>query len=326
LWATASNQFADTSVVIFNPDADKSVAFVLNNCNETVEGISDTTGRGVIMNRANSTTSGTGTLTVKNTHDYTFNGKINNYWSGTDTSLALIKDGPGTLTLGAANFFKGGLTVQGGTLKMGHSQCLGGYDNVVTVLDGGAIDFNGYARSDLNTAPTINGTGVNNTGALLNSSSNDAGDSAHGVVLGSDSSIGVTGTGNLILGDVSGSYSLTKVGSGAGSLVLGGSLSYTGDTDVDAGVLSLSHLGLNDASAVYIASGAVLDLAFDGIDNVRALYLNGVAMGAGIYNAGNSGGYITGSGSLNIVPEPGSVTLLLTGLIGLIAYAWRRRR
>ena len=29
---------------------------------------------------------------------------------------------------------------------------------------------------------------------------------------------------------------------------------------------------------------------------------------------------------LNVVPEPGTLTLLLAGLVGLLAYAWRKRK
>ena len=71
--------------------------------------------------------------------------------------------------------------------------------------------------------------------------------------------------------------------------------------------------------------GAVFNLAFSGSDTVGSLYLNGVAKGPGTYDAGNSGGYITGGGSLSIIPEPGTLALLATGLLGLLAYAWRKR-
>jgi hypothetical protein len=34
----------------------------------------------------------------------------------------------------------------------------------------------------------------------------------------------------------------------------------------------------------------------------------------------------TGGTGLSIVPEPGTLVLLATGLLGLLCYAWRRRR
>lgn len=117
---------------------------------------------------------------------------------------------------------------------------------------------------------------------------------------------------------------LTKDGSG--QLTLTAINSYTGDTLVDAGMLILSQECLDNASAVRITSGAVLDLSFSQTDTVGALYLGGVAQGPGTYNVSNSGGYITGSGSLYIVPEPGTLSLLAAGLIGLLAYAWRKRK
>ena len=44
---------------------------------------------------------------------------------------------------------------------------------------------------------------------------------------------------------------------------------------------------------------------------------NGVEVGAG-----NDGSII----SVDSIPEPSTITLLATGLIGLLAYAWRKRR
>jgi autotransporter-associated beta strand protein len=98
---------------------------------------------------------------------------------------------------------------------------------------------------------------------------------------------------------LSGSTGLTK--SGSGTLVLTGNNNYTGTTAVDAGVLSLASAYLDDASTVSISSGAVLNLTHSSIDNVVTLLFGGIAQPAGIYNAANSGGYITGSGSIRVV-------------------------
>ena len=93
-------------------------------------------------------------------------------------------------------------------------------------------------------------------------------------------------------------------------MILSGAPGYSGDTLVNAGTLSLTQMGLSDTSEVSIASGAILNLAFSGTDTIGSLYLNGVAQGPGIYDAGTSGGYITGSGSLDIIPSPSRVPWL----------------
>lgn len=119
--------------------------------------------------------------------------------------------------------------------------------------------------------------------------------------------IGALGTstafaGNVADGNMPSTTSITKVG--AGSLSLTGDLTYTGDTRVEGGVLSITsadNLNLGDDSTVFISSGAMFDLDFSGNDTVNFLYLGGVPQSPGIYNSGNSGGLITGSGGLNVL-------------------------
>lgn len=104
-------------------------------------------------------------------------------------------------------------------------------------------------------------------------------------------------------------FSLTK--SGSGTLTLSGTCSYSGDTTVTEGTLSLPNDNTNnDASTVSIATtGAILDLNFAGTDAVSALVIGGVPQAAGIYEAvGNPGSgteipQISGSGSLTVTPS-----------------------
>lgn len=107
-------------------------------------------------------------------------------------------------------------------------------------------------------------------------------------------------------GVLSGPGSVVK--SGTGTLTFTGTNAYTGDTTVSAGTLSLSQATLADTSTITIEAGAVLNLTHEGIDDVASLVLGGVEQEEGTYTAANSGGRITGSGSIRvsgIVPVTG---------------------
>lgn len=107
-----------------------------------------------------------------------------------------------------------------------------------------------------------------------------------------------------ISGVVSGAGSLTKTGSG--TLLLTSLNTYTGDTVVQAGKLSLATASLADVADVYISNGALLDLNFSGAaDVIDSLFLNGVMQRVGIWGAVGSGAQytsplLTGSGKLQV--------------------------
>ena len=85
---------------------------------------------------------------------------------------------------------------------------------------------------------------------------------------------------------------------------LSGANTYTGNTTVSAGTLSMTTTkDLADASTVSIATGAVLNLAVDEVDDVAVLNFAGVAQADGTYDSTNSGGLITGSGSIRVGGE-----------------------
>ena len=118
----------------------------------------------------------------------------------------------------------------------------------------------------------------------------------------------ITITQNLLTDAVSTGGGLTK--DGVGSLTLTGINTYTGDTTVNEGTLSLgdgtSNTSLADTAKVFIAAGATLNLNYSGTDTVKELWVNGVQKAPGVYEAvGNPGSgteipEITGSGTLTV--------------------------
>lgn len=98
-----------------------------------------------------------------------------------------------------------------------------------------------------------------------------------------------------------GSTTDTLTKDGLGTLTLGGTNTYSGNTTVSAGTLSLSQVNSsNESSTVSIASGAILNLGFAGIDTVDKLFINGVQQAAGDYTSAHASGRFTGGGTLRV--------------------------
>lgn len=97
---------------------------------------------------------------------------------------------------------------------------------------------------------------------------------------------------------------------GAGTLVLTRVNTYTGDTTVNEGVLSIREPYLSNLADVAIAEGATLNLDFEGIAVIDQLSLGGTGMAAGEYGAVGSAApviatpFITGTGTLLVTADP----------------------
>ena len=101
-----------------------------------------------------------------------------------------------------------------------------------------------------------------------------------------NNSVGSLTINSAIDNSTAGSTGLTK--SGTGIVTLGGTNSYTGNTIINKGTLSLTtNTSLADSSGVVIASDAtaILNLNFAGTENVAALTINGVVKPAGVYSS-----------------------------------------
>ena len=117
----------------------------------------------------------------------------------------------------------------------------------------------------------------------------------------------LTGDGNVevyISGEVQDYFhprSLTK--SGASKFVLSGNNTYTGDTRVEGGILSITTAYLENTADVYLTSGAVFNLDFIGADTIDSLFIDGVSQVTGTWGAVGSGAVnesslFTGTGML----------------------------
>lgn len=204
--------------------------------------------------------------------------------------------GGGSLTLGGNNSFTGDMTINptGGTeiltLKAGSA----------TALGSGNVVFGPYGKLDLN--------GINVTAGLLRGLSG----APNGIVTNdgpADATLTLnssqTQTYDGVIQDGVKKVSIAKDGSGTQTLA--GANTYSGDTTVTAGTLELAQINpSNESSTVSIASTAVLHLSFDGTDTVDKLFINGVQQPATVYHVGNSGGRITGSGTLTVSSGPPS--------------------
>jgi autotransporter-associated beta strand protein len=163
---------------------------------------------------------------------------------------------------------------------------------------------------------------------------------------------------NTIGAVIDGSNGLTKTG--IGTLVLTGENTYTGRTYVGAGSLHVgdgtyeSNLGVTGDVAVgngallrlrnadAIADTATLRLESFGLNNgrieidgsleetVAGLWLGNAQMGVGTYGSTSSSAtfqndtWFAGGGMLNVIPEPGTLGVLLIG--GAMLFARRRMR
>ena len=215
-----------------------------------------------------------------------------------DTTGIVIGDTPGIDMDGFHNRL-GALTMNGGTLTTynGGSLVFQAYalkgdvtvggSSASTISAGGTIDYIGYNGIHL----ANNAAGVTRTFVVADATSSSAADLIVSARL-------------LDSSNNAGASALTK--SGAGTMVLSGDNSYTGDTLVNAGILSLgngtTNTSLADTAGVVISadSTAVLNLNYTGTDTVASLTINGEAKAPGVYDSSDPSGRITGTGTLTV--------------------------
>lgn len=181
-----------------------------------------------------------GTFTGTNT----FSGAI----SGTG---GVISDGAGTWVLGAANTFTGSVTVENGTLQAGNATAFGAASGFI--VNGGTLDLGGHDLA----ATSLSGVGGS-------------------VALGTNTFSIDTEIDSSYAGVITGSGGFSKAG--MGTLTLTGANTYTGDTSLSGGGLTLDFSAsgapitniITAESTLSVAGGRLNIIGADGAINSQS--------------------------------------------------------
>lgn len=226
-------------------------------------------------------------------------------------SFALLKDGPGTVILGAINTYSGITTIENGVLELGNV-----YGLVFTNVD---VDVdNGLNINSLNaTLGGLSGSGAVNIGGQTLTVGNDNQAAVYSGMLSGSGQIAKIGNGSwTVSGSITGAMGVSV--SGAGVVTLSGANNYSGITNIAGG----SSLIIASAGALSSPSAVVNN----GTLSVNANSIAKAISGTGTLNIGAASPAVlqiapgSGVNSQKILSiSPGS-TLDITNNIFVVAY------
>lgn len=267
-----------------------------------------------------------GQVTVdSSTRDYVFGGS--GLMSG---GASLVKEGSAMLTISNANSFLGPVNVNAGVLRTVNAAALGATNSGTTVANGATLDVFGQSLYNPGELITIAGTGLNNTGAVINTGANQN-NALRYLALTADSRAGsysrfdVRGPGGS--GSFSGKldlggFTLTKAGPAQMSIV-DSIATNAGTLHIEQGVVGITRSQVDGPGSIYVYTNTLYiensvtgylakPIVLDG-GTLRATG-NGFTLWSPITNI--SGGTIDNTVTLtltNVVYGPGPLTKVNTG-------------
>ncbi len=212
---------------------------------------------------------------------------------------------PGTVYLtNAGNNYAGGTLVeQGSVLALTSTGALGSGDVTVN----GTLDLTSKSTGfALGSGQSLKGSGIVALAANQALTVNGGlapGNSPGTLTLDGDLVLGSSSVSNFqVNGWSSGAYDLVQQASSGKTVTFGGSLNVTFDSSVDLGWAKIFDF------TNYAGSFAPDGFTYSGL------------------TGGKTASFNAATGILTVVPEPSSLVLLTAGLLGLLAYAWRKRK
>jgi fibronectin-binding autotransporter adhesin len=223
----------------------------------------------------------------------------------------------GSVSIKNANTYTGGTTINSGTLKINNANALG---TGALTINGGTID-NGTTGS-IAIANTANVNGDFTFGGSQDLSLNDVNLATTRTITTND--LYSAGTKLTVSGVISGGTNVGFNKAGAGTMVLSGNNTYTGETHVNDGVLSITGgtTGVSTANIRVQPTGtATLDIS-GGTVNANLLDVGDYTTGTAIMNMSGTSS-LTTAGEVWIGQASGSNgTINLSGNASITSNSW----